>query len=439
LPYLVLGLAVLLFLRSEVPGAGGYLIHLATFFVCALGCHVSLASRRPPPARLTEFYFWMALGGALGGAVNVLVAPQLFTWVAEYPIALAAAAAAGAGRSAGFRPSDLWLPAALACALAAMLVLVPDAGARGDVAMMLLAATAAVCVFAFRDRPLRFGLGVLAMLLVGRLAAEGGEEQRLAARSFYGVYRVVDDGATGTRHLYSGTTIHGSQRIAAAGAPEPLAYYHRAGPLGDVFRVLRDRSATARVAVVGLGAGAAASYARPGDAWTFYEIDPLVSLIASDRALFRFLSDAQSPPRLVHGDARLSLARDTGAFDLLVVDAFSSDAIPAHLMTREALALYRERLAPGGMIAWHISNKHVDLRPVLQGLAADAGLVAAIREDVDVPADALGRLPSVWVATWLPDESAADLRGARGWQELRSPRSPIVWRDDFSNVLGVLR
>ena len=219
-------------------------------------------------------------------------------------------------------------------------------------------------------------------------------------------------------------------------------YYHPDGPLGDVFAA-RAPGEPWRVGVVGLGAGASAAYARAEERWTFYEIDPVVARIAEDAALFTYMRDAESPPRIVLGDARLSLTREpAGSFDLLVIDAFSSDAIPTHLLTREALAIYRTVLSRSGMIAWHISNKYVDLHPVLGALAQDAGLGVWVRDDTRVPAPEPGmpsRAGSVWVVMTGAPEYSARFAADGAWKTLEPGERERLWTDDFSNVAGVLR
>jgi hypothetical protein len=194
------------------------------------------------------------------------------------------------------------------------------------------------------------------------------------------------------------------------------------------------------VGVIGLGVGSTAAYAQRGETWTFYEIDPLVAKVARNDTLFHYLHAAAAVPRIVLGDARLSLAvAPPRSFDVLLVDAFSSDAIPMHLLTREALALYRQRLAEDGIVAWHISNRYLDLRPVLQGLAADAGMTALIFSDQQIPKESGGRFPSVWVAMTAGPKTLDAIRSDSRWLPLRSPRPPIVWTDQRSDVLSVLR
>jgi hypothetical protein len=341
----------------------------------------------------------------------------------------------------GRRSLDVALPIVLAAVLFGIVIWSTRSTAAPS--MMLLAplvGASAVAAFAFRDRPVRFSLALGAITVAGTAMRRSDGDQRLAARSFYGVYRVVDDSAAGVRRFYSGTTIHGTEFLTDTVGRLPLAYYHPQGPLGSLFAARDWRTAPWRVAVIGLGAGATAAYARPGESWTFYEIDPLVARIATDSRYFHFLSGAAAPARVVLGDARLSLAgAPARGFDVLLVDAFSSDAIPVHLLTREALALYRSRLAVDGVIAWHISNKYVDLRPVLAGLADDARLGSFIYEDLEVPKNAAGRLPSIWVAMTASRVTAGALGRDARWHPLNAARVRKLWTDDFSNVLGVLR
>ena len=192
--------------------------------------------------------------------------------------------------------------------------------------------------------------------------------------------------------------MHGAQRLDAGRRREPLTYYHRDGPLGQLFRAVGARSRT--IGAVGLGVGTVACYRRPGQRWTFYEIDPLVERIARDQRYFHYLAECAPDAEIRTGDARLTLqGAPRAAYDLLILDAFSSDAIPMHLMTREALALYLDKLAPGGVIAWHVSNRNLDLAPIVADLAADAGVVAWLQTDQPSRAElAQYRTPSIWIA-----------------------------------------
>ena len=262
------------------------------------------------------------------------------------------------------------------------------------------------------------------------------------ARSFYGAYTVR---ATDTyHHLQHGNTLHGAQDTRPAYRTTPLTYYHAGGPLGALFdRVprLAPSAPPRRVAVVGLGAGTLACWGRAGERWTFYEVDPLMVRIARDPRLFTYLRDC--PPRadVVLGDARLSLAgAPAGAYDLILLDAFSSDAIPTHLLTREAVALYARRLAPGGVLAVHVSNRYLDLVPVVPRLAGDARLAAAVGRDVSGATRGRPFLStSVWVALARDSAALGTLAAAPGWRALPAERRGRPWSDDYTNVLAAVR
>jgi hypothetical protein len=242
--------------------------------------------------------------------------------------------------------------------------------------------------------------------------------------------------------LVHGNTTHGAQSTDPGRRLELLTYYHPTGPAGQVFAALAAPSAATDVGVIGLGTGSLACYGRPGQRWTFYEIDPAVAAIAQDRRLFTYLADCPPDAGVVLGDARLSLrgARPR-RFGVLVVDAFNSDAIPVHLLTRQALALYLDKLADGGVIAVNITNRYLDLRPVLGGLARDAGLSSLVRDDLRVPkarAEA-GAAGSVWAVLARRPSDLAPLADDPRWRPLPAPPGSPVWTDDFSNLLSALK
>jgi hypothetical protein len=259
-------------------------------------------------------------------------------------------------------------------------------------------------------------------------------------RNYFGVLRVTYVASGNCHRLIHGHTVHGQQSLEPLRRREPLSYYHRTGPIGEVFDVLREPIAKSSVAIVGLGAGSLACYAEPGQRWTFYEIDPVVAKVARDSRLFTFLDDSRaSATEVILGDGRLRLrtAPEHG-YGLIVLDAFSSDAIPIHLLTREALQVYVGKLADGGIIAFHISNNFIDLVPVLGALARDAKMTCLVRRDLDLtPDDARrGKEPSIWAAMAA---RAADLGGLSSDPKWESPRvtpDEIAWTDDFSNIVA---
>jgi hypothetical protein len=420
-------------------------LHLLGLAVVGLLCHARLAADRPGPERLTEYYLWVALGGALGGAFNAIVAPLAFPGLIEYPLALVAACLLRPAPPRTRpdllefffrdpRPTrymDYAAPVLLGLAVAIVLLLAQedDGGIPLGVRSAVVGLSVGLAVNLSR-RPLRFGLALGAILLAAQVGATAGEDVLERDRSFFGIYRVVAT-TDGFHELYDGNTLHGSERTGP-GRPEPLTYYNRAGPLGQAMREL-PRSSTERVAGVGLGAGALACYARPGDRYAFYEIDPVVARIARDPALFTYLRDCGDPP-VVIGDGRLSLERARDRYGLVVIDAFNSDAIPVHLITREALEVYLDRLEPSGALLFNVSNRYADLEPVLANAARELGLGCRIERHVPTGAQReRGYSESEWALL-----SAAGPHVGRLWRTCREDRSLAVWTDDYSNLLSVI-
>jgi hypothetical protein len=275
------------------------------------------------------------------------------------------------------------------------------------------------------------------VLVLGVIAGPDPAQLRVKTlRSFFGVTQVTRDPEGRFHELMHGHTVHGRQFLDDARRCEPLAYYHRTGPFGDVYRALRGETPL-RVGVIGLGSGAMAAHALPGDAWTYFEIDPAAITVASDTNLFRFLSDCTAARvDIVPGDARLQLRGvPDGTFDLLALDAFSSDAIPTHLLTREAMALYLSKIKPGGLVAMHVSNRYLDLEPVVAALAEDAGLVVRKCDDAEIQYE--GKEISEWTVFARDEEQLArPLRRAR-WLIPSPARGVDVWTDDRSSILSV--
>jgi hypothetical protein len=412
LPLLLVPVAMVLASGATTPIPLLAALHLAGFFVAALVCHGELARDRPGPRHLTEYYLWMSLGGVLGGVCNALVAPLVFESVAEYPLMLVAAAWLGLPRDREFRRADIVAPAGLALLAAGLLVLVPGTGMPRTLAVFGLPVLG--CFLMSGHGP-RFALGLGAVLLVSRLAPEQGMRTLARERSFFGIHRVAVDEAGKFHLLFHGKTVHGMQSLDPAKRRVPLGYYHPTGPLGEVFAGWEGP-----VAAVGLGAGAVASYGRPGQEFTFYEIDPVVKRLASDPRYFRYLADSPARVGVILGDARLTLGQaPAGRYGLIVLDAYSSDSIPVHLLTREAMRLYLSKLAPGGRLALHISNLHLDLRPVAGNLARDAGLACVYREDDATDEQAAeGKASSRWVVMARNPADLGSLATSRHWQPL---------------------
>jgi predicted membrane-bound spermidine synthase len=448
LPMLVLPAVIVLVMRTNEPVWLMVPLHLLTFTVMALVCHGRLASERPHPDQLTLFYLCMSIGGALGGLFNALVAPVVFPVPLEYPLAIVAAGLVKPyrdvrGREAHAHRNDVLLPLGLFALGAAVVWVMRRFGqsVAGLELPLALGVPAFLC-FAMSSRPVRFGLGLAALFCIGLVRP--GEFGTVAdvERSFFGVHRVYTDTARNLRLLFHGSTMHGVQSLDPARSSEPLAYYTTAGPIGQVFDGMRGGRPRS-VAVVGLGAGALAGYARAGQEWTFFEIDPTVVRLARDAGYFSYLASAPSRIDVVVGDARTSMARLDRTYDLIVLDAFSSDAVPVHLLTREALQLYLSRLSDGGVLAFHISNRYVRLRRLFSALARDAGLAHVIQIDRQLDPDSrlsswTGGLPSDWVLLARTRADLAALHLDERWMPIAD--SPVrVWTDDYSNLLALFR
>jgi hypothetical protein len=449
LPLLAASSTVLILVEAPGPILMLVMVHLLTLFVAAMVCHGELARDRPPAEKLTEFYLWMSVGGVLGGVFNTLVAPLVFSRVVEYPLAVVLAClfrprTVSDRDSPRSRRLDLALPLALGALTAGLVLGVQALGLKPSIAVLLLLFGLPVLLwYSTLHRPVRFALGIGAILLAGALYPGIHGHLLYRERSFFGVSRVAVAPDGKYRLLVHGGTVHGRQSLDPARRREPLAYYHRSGPIGQVLEVVQEGGARRSIAVVGLGTGSMACYAEPDEQWTFYEIDPVVEQIARDPNYFTFLQDSRAGKlEVVLGDARLRLreARD-GEYGLIVLDAFSSDAIPVHLLTREALGLYLSKLAKGGMLAFHISNRYLDLKPALGGLARDAGVVAYARGDLDLSSEDVesGKNASQWVVMARRKADLSKLVADSRWQPLRGRRGTRVWTDDFSNILSALK
>jgi spermidine synthase len=423
------------------------LINLLCFFLLAMLCHGELYRRRPQPALLTEFYFCISLGGAVGGIFAALIAPQLFSLVYEYPLLIVAALLALPGMLAVERRRILIevcpILAVAAVALAARFWLDVEIPAAGAYAFQIGLVALAAAMMLQRHRPQVFlALVILGFVLTG--AWQPGFDRVAAIRSFFGVHQIVETADGRFRLLYHGTTVHGAERQAdidsATGSPEPLTYYFRGSPLSEsIAAARRTRGGALRhVAVVGLGSGTMSCYQAKGEDWTFFEIDPAVARIARDPQLFTFVSACAPDLKVVLGDARLTLAASAQRYDLIMLDAFASDVVPVHLLTREAIDGYLARLADGGMIALHLSNKYMDLKGVVAALAGAEGLAAYVKDD-DRPAAVPFDYKANSVVAVLARKAAdlGDLPEQAGWHA--APPSDVrIWTDDYSNILGAI-
>jgi hypothetical protein len=411
-------------------------VHMALLFLASVVCHRGLAERRPHVGRLTEFYLLMSVGGVLGGVFNGIIAPLVFDDLFEYPIAIGLVCL---GRAALSSEKPSVRDALYGLGLGAVTYALVKIGAHYRVdpagSFVWMFAPALLVAFAWAKRPVRYAIAVGAVLVAAMGHGGDAGETLFAKRNFFGVLKVTREHEGRFQLLVYGHTMYGKQARDEQGRHVPLAYYHPTGPAGDVLDPA-DQRVGRKVGVIGLGIGSLVAYADPGDEWTFFEINPTVVDVA--RRYFTYLSDAEQGAKvsLEIGDARLRLKQGPEArFDVVVLDALSSDAIPIHLITREALVIYRRALRPNGLILAHVTHDHLVLQPILAALAREARIPAIEKRDGE---NDEGKHASEWVVLGGSDAELARLR-ALGWTTLEAPAGQSVWTDDFANVLGAIR
>jgi SAM-dependent methyltransferase len=422
------------------PASALLVVELGVFFVFATAIHGRLADSRPHASQLTRFYLVVTAGGALGTAFVALVAPQVFSTIYEYPLLIVAGLAVLIVLPSNDVPlmkRDPIRESAMAMfrlaafiAIAFLLYFMVDREGLGnlDELQNILLVSAIVPALAFDRRVLA---PLAAVVLVGLIVTHQ-DDYLVRTRNFFGVVEVREQ--PGVHLLYHGTTLHGLQFGDDARRKEPTSYYVKAGPLGSVFEDLRARTETASIGAVGLGSGTVATYAQPGDNFRFFEIDRAVVDIALNPRYFTYLTEAAVPASIVLGDARLSLEREAPAsFDLLILDAFSSDAVPAHLLTKEAMQTYARTLRPGGLMAFHLSNRYYDLVAPVANTARSAGFAAAGLDLAFITPEAAfyGANTSVWVV--VGDPQAVQRMVGRGWHPLDGRGRALT--DDYSDLM----
>ncbi|MEK6642993.1 MAG: fused MFS/spermidine synthase [Planctomycetota bacterium] len=451
-PFVVVVLGLLFFAPPQELGWYVIPVHLVAFFVAAMVCHGELARRRPSTQHLTEYYLWMSFGGVLGGLFNAILAPLTFNSIAEYPIAVVAACMLMPRKSmpqaSSLKPHlsvlDLAMPLGVGLiALAIVTGLKMSAMPVTWLSLMAVFFIPAFLSFQFKDSPIRFGLAIGIVLLVTASYSESGSGDVLAVeRNFFGVKRVMFSPDRTTKLLAHGTTNHGSQSVDPAKADQPLAYFHRNGPLGDVFNTIASETPPRPVGIIGLGVGSIAAYAAPDQQFTYYEIDPAVEAMARNEAYFTFLSKCPGKVDVVLGDGRLTIARAPDKhFGLIILDAFSSDAIPTHLLSLEAMNVYLSKLSDDGILAFHISNGFLNLEPVVARLAERAHLACISRSDRGLRRDELadGQLAAHYVVMSRMPERLAALESKPRWHRCEPSKDVPVWTDQYCDILGVLR
>ncbi len=451
--------AMLLCVFADYRQNLGWLIalHLVGFFLCAMVCHGRLAARRPAPKYLTEFYLWLSIGGVFGGLFNTLIAPNVFKTIAEYPLILAASLVLAAGlreeKRKDLRTVVMMMVAVAAAALLTSQMIELYRQSKFDaVALQLeglwtqeatrstlvygIPLLAALCLW---RRPWCMAAAVVGVVILSTTHVYDGSVL-YQSRSFFGTLTVRQYDDPASHSLAHGGILHGEQRMADPDERAvPRSYYHPDGPLGQLVQVVTEHRERPKIGAIGLGTGAIAAYGTPDNEITFYELNPHVEKIARDPKLFTYVDDCLKRwchLSIVIGDGRLKLLESRETYDLIVVDAFSSDSIPVHLITKEALDAYLLHLNEGGLIAFHISNRYVNLEPVLLNLANERGLGYALRyEEGD---EAIGKGASTWAVIvgqhGLYEHVIADER----WRGLEENPKVGVWADDYANVLRTL-
>ncbi|MDO9299150.1 fused MFS/spermidine synthase [Bradyrhizobium sp.] len=451
-PLAIAGVIVLLAVGGEqnlLLTLGG---HQLCFFVIAMACHGELARTRPAAKYLTGFYVALSFGGMVGGLFAGLIAPFTFSWIAEYPILLACAALCRppGGNERLARWSYLYWPflAVLAVALMApawstgkLFSWLDDHRVWVIGAVGVLSALLALGLNANRWKI--FATVAVGLALIRAYPPDAGRVETV--RSFFGVHKIVVT-PNGQYHvLMHGTTIHGAEKYQnddgtpVTGRPEPITYYHKDGGIGQAIAAMRERKGSPlRVAVIGLGSGSLACASEPGETWKFFEIDQTMVDSAKDPKFFTYISKCDPDMKPVIGDARLTFAKEpAGTYDLIIVDAYSSDAIPIHLATEEAMEIYKERLAPQGAVAMHVSNRHLELSSVVVGIA-DANDLKSWVYSEDTNRDAEYIFSTTVVISAREEADIGRLAASDQWALTEAEDDQRVWTDDYSNVLGAV-
>jgi hypothetical protein len=450
-PLAIVGIILLLFPGGE-PNLFVLLFgHPIFFFVIAMACHGELARSRPAAQHLTGFYVALSFGGMVGGLFAGLVAPFSFSWVAEYPILLGLAALCRSdGEASAPRAIRWYWPALFVVALLLIAISFADAPAAAWLDQLhkpILAAVAIASLYAaviLRVERWKFAATIaLALLLIRIYPSDHGHVETV--RSFFGVHKIVVTSDGRYHLLMHGTTIHGAEKVLnddgsrITGRPEAISYYHRDGGMGQAIAAVRARKGgPIRAAVIGLGSAALTCATEPGENWKFFEIDQAIVDIARDPKRFSFIAKCQPDVQPVMGDARLTFAKEaSGIYDLIVVDAYSSDAIPIHLATREAMRIYKDKLAPHGAIVMHVSNRHLELASVIVGIAGANGLKSWVYTK-DPHRDAEFIFANQVVISARDEADVGAVANAEAWIAATPDGSQKVWTDDYSNVLGAV-
>lgn len=425
--------------------------HQLCFFIIAMACHGELARTRPAAKYLTGFYVALSFGGMVGGLFAGLIAPFTFSWVAEYPILVALAVLCRPPAEERWPKWSRWFWPLLAIITVALIAPSYSSGKiftwletnRVYVIGAVAIVSMILAILLKADRWKLAAVVTLALVLIRMYPSDDGRVETV--RSFFGVHKIVVT-PNGQYHvLMHGTTIHGAEKFRnddgtpVTGQPEPITYYHKDGGIGQAITAIRERKgAPLRVAVIGLGSGTLVCAAEPGEDWKFFEIDQTMVDTARDPKYFTYIQSCQPDLEPVIGDARLTFAREPdGVYDLIIVDAYSSDAIPIHLATEEAMEIYKSKLAPHGAVVMHVSNRHLELSSVVVGIA-DANDMKSWVYSEDSGRDNEYIFSTSVVASARDEADVGKLASSGQWAMTEAEDNQRVWTDDYSNVLGAV-
>jgi predicted membrane-bound spermidine synthase len=427
-----------------------FLAFLWFLFNTSMVCHGRLAIDRPDTRFLTEFYLFIAIGGSLGGLFNALLAPLLFDSILELPLVLILACfffstANIVKKTKIQRWLDFILPLILSGSTFLIVMLSPRFSLEPyQLWMVIIFGIPLFISYLFVNHPTRFALAIAGILLASNFFTIIHGRVLLRERNFFGTIQIIYDKTGPFKKLFHGTTLHGLQFAIPEREHESLSYYHRKGPFGEIYEAFVSNSIQNSVAVVGLGVGSLMAFSKPGQKWTFYEIDPDIIRIAQDEKYFTYLKNSKTDKvKIIPGDARLKIqSAENGEFDMIVIDAFSSDSIPIHLMTKEAFKIYLSKLDANGILAIHISSQNLDLSQVVGDLANDAGLYCFFQNDdyIDYSDDQTrGKYTSTWTVMSRHYSSLEILKKKTNWKFIPPRLNAQPWTDDFSNILSVIR
>lgn len=442
-PLAFLVLSPFLFLDLRAQPLLSSVLHSLLFFILSLLIHSKLYESRPKNKYITGFYLWLSLGGAIGGALVTLIAPSILNGLYEYPILILFCLLARCDSKFDFSINKIDVKFKLILvflSLYTFLIWQLSPFNESPFVLLIIFGIPALITFSTKHLALPFFIGAILLFInLSLYQINPDEKVLLSSRNFFGIKQVIENRPNNLIYLRHGTINHGSQSMLAYNRLEPLSYFHRSGPVGDIFSATNN--SYGKVGIIGLGIGAMACYAKAGQEFDLYEIDPLVVKLAQDTNYFRYLSDCPGKYNVIIGDGRLELnnAADN-SYKLLFLDAFSSDAVPVHLLTIEAITLYLKKLTPDGIIIFNISNQYLDFRSLLSATSKQLGLVMKYRDDLIISQDEFknGKLASIFAVMSRQESALGDLNSLNSWNKYEG-KATNSWSDHHSNLISLMK